>query len=252
MAAPYNPFYATSSSDQLGYNERAGSTAQITRNPYLYSGSARMPQQELAFTSPRVNPHGPLQTMPPVHPSATGLIQRLQQEEFERKDRLSNLSTHLEQEHAAADARREAFLTARVAHAHELGSSHRDWAMQSGYAASGYRTNRELPSAKSKMAHVTDVYGYGNVARGLDQAQITVEEDPNRRPRTPPLVRPGLTHEKELSARNVGKLSVSRRLPERERLRYHVPGYMGYVPNQKFIHGETYGRTTRRCVVEDV
>lgn len=184
--------------------------------------------------------------MPPIHPSST-IQHRLEEESLEHKHRLDSLTAEtLRQDHAAADARREAFLTARSEHAHELGS--RDWASQSGYATSGHRTSRQQPSAKSKMSHVTEVYGYGT-ARNLDQAQITVEEDPNARPRTPPLNRPGLTHEKELSARNVDKLSVSRRLPERERLRYHVPGYMGYVPHQKFVHGETYGRTTRRCVL---
>jgi len=69
------------------------------------------------------------------------------------------------------------------------------------------------------------------------------------RPRTPPLCRPGLTRDNEESKQNFGKYSTSRRLPERERLRYHVPGYMGFVKNIQFLHGDTYGRTTRKCIL---
>lgn len=70
-----------------------------------------------------------------------------------------------------------------------------------------------------------------------------------QRPRTPPLRRPGLTRDFQESQQNFGKYSTSRRLPERERLRYHVPGYMGFVKNIQFLHGDTYGKTTRKCIL---
>lgn len=69
------------------------------------------------------------------------------------------------------------------------------------------------------------------------------------RPRTPPLSRPGLARDFQESQQNFGKYSISRRLPDRERLRYHVPGYMGFVKNIQFLHGDTYGRTTRKCIL---
>jgi len=69
------------------------------------------------------------------------------------------------------------------------------------------------------------------------------------RPRTPPLRRPGLIPQFEESKQNFGKHSISRRLPERHYLRYHVPGYMGFVKNIQFLHGDTYGKTTRKCIL---
>lgn len=29
---------------------------------------------------------------------------------------------------------------------------------------------------------------------------------------------------------------------------YHIPGYQGFVRGEQFRHGETFGRTTRRCL----
>jgi hypothetical protein len=62
-------------------------------------------------------------------------------------------------------------------------------------------------------------------------------------------VKPRLSYEQENSAMNFGKNSVSRRLPEMERLRYHIPGYQGFVRRQQFHHGQTYGATTRTCIL---
>lgn len=73
----------------------------------------------------------------------------------------------------------------------------------------------------------------------------------DKRPRTPFIRRPGLTSDFKESQGNFGKFSVARRLPERERLRYHVPGYMGFVKNIQFLHGDTYGKTTRKCILQD-
>lgn len=50
------------------------------------------------------------------------------------------------------------------------------------------------------------------------------------------------------SASEYGKASISRRFPEKERLRYHIPGYMGHVSNQQNHHGSPYGPTTRKCI----
>lgn len=61
--------------------------------------------------------------------------------------------------------------------------------------------------------------------------------------------KPRLSFDQEQGAMNYGKGSVSRRLPETERLRYHVPGYMGFVRRQQFHHGQTYGATTRSCIL---
>jgi len=69
-------------------------------------------------------------------------------------------------------------------------------------------------------------------------------------PREPPSVnKPRLSYDQEQSAMACGKDSVSQRLPEVERLRYHIPGYMGFVRRQQFHHGQTYGATTRSCIL---
>lgn len=76
----------------------------------------------------------------------------------------------------------------------------------------------------------------------------TASEIEGRRPRTPPYKRPELTQEKIESKQHSCKESIARRLPEKERLRYHVPGYMGFVRTHQFRHGDTYGMTTRKCI----
>jgi len=53
------------------------------------------------------------------------------------------------------------------------------------------------------------------------------------------------------SASEYGKASISRRFPEKERLRYHIPGYMGHVSNQQNHHGSPYGPTTRKCIFKN-
>jgi hypothetical protein len=53
----------------------------------------------------------------------------------------------------------------------------------------------------------------------------------------------------ENKERYVDKESISRRLPEMSVLRYHIPGYMGYVRRQQFHHGKSYGATTRECIM---
>jgi len=64
-----------------------------------------------------------------------------------------------------------------------------------------------------------------------------------------PIFRPGLSEVMQANMNGTGKDSMCRRLPEKTRLQYHVPGYMGFVKNQQFLHGQTYGKTTRKCIV---
>lgn len=52
------------------------------------------------------------------------------------------------------------------------------------------------------------------------------------------------------SAMNAGKQSISRRLEDKLESRYHITGYMGFVPGQQYRHGDSYGRTTRICCFE--
>jgi hypothetical protein len=56
-----------------------------------------------------------------------------------------------------------------------------------------------------------------------------------------------LHHHRDAIERH-GKESMMRRLPVGEKLRYHIPGYMGYVPTEPFRYGESYGRTTHRSI----
>lgn len=53
------------------------------------------------------------------------------------------------------------------------------------------------------------------------------------------------------SASEFGKASICRRFPEKERLRYHITGYMGHVSNQQNHHGSPYGPTTRKCIFKE-
>lgn len=50
---------------------------------------------------------------------------------------------------------------------------------------------------------------------------------------------------------NYGKQSVSRRLPQQHELRYHVPGYMGFVRDMQYHHGRSYGKITRECIMKE-
>lgn len=104
------------------------------------------------------------------------------------------------------------------------------------------RSSAASPTQKAGAAMMSGQGGYEGY---LPKSYEVV----GRRPLTPPLRRPGLTRDFEESQKNFGKQSVSRRLPERERLRYHVPGYMGFVKNIQFLHGDTYGKTTRKCIL---
>jgi hypothetical protein len=62
--------------------------------------------------------------------------------------------------------------------------------------------------------------------------------------------RPGPEAHKVESAANSGKLSISRRLPEKTRLRYQLPGYCGWVRTIQFRHGDTFGRATRKALMD--
>jgi hypothetical protein len=62
---------------------------------------------------------------------------------------------------------------------------------------------------------------------------------------------PPMTATQQESASNFGKLSISRRLPEQSVRRYHVPGYMGFVRDQQYHHGRSYGRITRECLMKE-
>lgn len=68
------------------------------------------------------------------------------------------------------------------------------------------------------------------------------------RPRTPPTERPGLLHHHRAAIQLNGKESVSRRLNTGEHLRYHLPGYQGYVPTEQFRFSESFGKTTNRAI----
>jgi len=70
------------------------------------------------------------------------------------------------------------------------------------------------------------------------------------RPVTVTYQRPGLSYEKIQANLHNGKESISRRLPENTRLRYHLPGYMGFVRSLQFRHGSTYGKTTRKAICD--
>lgn len=48
---------------------------------------------------------------------------------------------------------------------------------------------------------------------------------------------------------NYGKESLSRRKRSGEQLRYHQPGYMGFVENIQFKHSRPFGPTTRECIM---
>lgn len=39
--------------------------------------------------------------------------------------------------------------------------------------------------------------------------------------------------------------NTSFRLPP---IRYHIPGYSGFVPGKQYRHADTYSKTTRKCV----
>lgn len=57
------------------------------------------------------------------------------------------------------------------------------------------------------------------------------------------------TEAQRQSKGNYGKYSISRRQPQGENLRSHLPGYMGQVREIQFKHGDTFGRTTRECIM---
>jgi hypothetical protein len=59
------------------------------------------------------------------------------------------------------------------------------------------------------------------------------------------------TSDKIAAANNYGKQSMSRRLQEQYQLRYHVPGYQGFVPSSQFKHGKSYGYHTRECIMQE-
>lgn len=61
----------------------------------------------------------------------------------------------------------------------------------------------------------------------------------------------GMTESQFESSQNFGKQSISRRLPEQHKLRYHVPGYMGFVRDMQYHHGRSYGKITRECIMKD-
>merc|ERR1719276_408549 len=47
-----------------------------------------------------------------------------------------------------------------------------------------------------------------------------------------------------------GKESVSKRKPIGSDLRYMIPNYMGFVQGQSFKVGQSYGKSTRECILD--
>lgn len=97
----------------------------------------------------------------------------------------------------------------------------------------------------------TDFYPKGfrlGYAKGRKTFAKTAEfcGDPIR----PPAINfPAPTYTEQQSRAGYGKTSTSQRMPEGHQRRYHVPGYMGFVGNIQHMHGNTYGRTTRECMM---
>lgn len=60
-----------------------------------------------------------------------------------------------------------------------------------------------------------------------------------------------MTRDQQASKNSYGKQSVSRRLPARTSLRYHIPGYMGHVADIQFKHGKNFGNHTRECIMTE-
>lgn len=112
------------------------------------------------------------------------------------------------------------------------------------YSTEGFPQHVSVPTKK-------EFYPQGfrlGYAKGRKTFQKTAQfmSDPQR----PPAINfPSQTYTQQQSSEGYGKRSVSQRMPAVYQRRYNVPGYMGFVKNIQHHHGNTYGRTTRECMM---
>jgi len=282
MAVANYPFYSTSYGETFGYNEREGNNLRHFRNRYLnesFRGSADLgptrfslartaPANELAATQAATANNTQAQTARQTR-SAAGFAATAaltSAPRSARADRSGYIGAPISRDFGAYRPAVEALsfsadpITSRPYYipppevapsapftgSYEFGATtgatafvptrHREGVAQS---IPSNRLTAALPTSKTYRLQPVEV----RPEPGYTSAE-------GRRPATPSYHKPTFTTEKIDSMGNYGKLSISRRLPEKERLRYHVPGYMGFVRQQQFRHGDTFGQTTRKCLTD--
>jgi hypothetical protein len=215
------PQYSTSSGDAHGYNERSGMSTNIYTN--RYEGANFRGAPTWGNTSTLQDPSKmATRGFPPASSQPTQAIPNF-----------------------AATRDVQAQVSAPLAPTQNLAQM-----------TSPYVRTQDLPRQNAGTRGIGDpVPGATYRAREADVSTRAIDTmGPMGRiddtPTGPPSAnKPRLSFDQEQSAMAYGKDSVSRRLPETERLRYHVPGYMGFVRRQQFHHGQTYGATTRTCIL---
>jgi len=271
MAVANLPFYSTSYGETFGYNEREGNNLSNFRNRYLnggYRGSADLGPTR--FNAARTAP------APASDLSATVPVNRPTFAATASLNVIPNTSRGVRQEGNGYTGHTVARDFGSYRPYEGISSSNVDPITTRPYyipppepaPSAPFSGSYEFGSTSGSNSFVPSRHS-GGVAQSIPSNRLTaapptsktyrlsaVEPRPQpaytnvegRRPATPPYKKPTLTQEKQESMANYGKLSISRRLPEGERLRYHVPGYMGFVRSVQFRHGDTFGVTTRKCL----
>jgi len=215
------PFYSTAYGDTFGYNERAGNNVTDFRNRYQntgYRGSIGLgPSQRCSssdtFQSITEGSTEPLAATLPIQ---------------------YNYPPPAPYHLPTVDSSRSTNFPSENRHQGDVFQN------QEEYASSSFRPR--FPTTTQSLSQSQSI--------PQSRSRYSRPKSPERRPPTPPYNLPGLTYDKVQSMQNFGKQSISRRLPSKTRLRYHVPGYMGFVHTIQYRHGDTFGRTTRKCLLD--
>lgn len=215
------PQYSTASGDAHGYNERSGMSTAMYSNRYENGSFRGAPTWGIqARDNTNLKPSGRLATggFPSISPTRTAALPNF----AATRDVTVQVSSPPRADPASAFSPK-----------HEISRNvnvPRPRALE-GQPGASFRSSQADVSIRS----IDSVGPMGDILN---------------LPREPPTAnKPRLSFDQEQSAMSNSKDSISQRLPEVERLRYHVPGYMGFVRRQQFHHGQTYGATTRSCIL---
>jgi hypothetical protein len=211
------PQYSTSSGDAHGYNERSGMSSNIYSSRYEGASYRGAP----TWGNTNLKPVSRLATggFPPQQTNTAPAIPNF----------AATKDVPISQPEPIPASRSIGELTSPTVRFDQTANS-----------TSNFSSSRPAASFRSRAADVStrDIDAIGPMGN------ISVSQGGPRSAN-----KPRLSYDQEQSAMNVGKDSISRRLPEVERLRYHVPGYMGHVRRSQFHHGQTFGATTRSCIL---
>lgn len=268
---PFYPFFSTTYSDTFGYNEREGLNPHTFRNRYMnaeYQGSLN--SGPTRFAAPY---HGP-PSIVGEESMMSGRKESMNEEAAVSFPPTSSTSTRTAPRQL--DPIRSAPLPSSFSHSARSWQPHYDQTFPP--SSTSFSSSQPVPFSSSSRSHATPYppprpstpaqsipfsrlhasTRYDIVNKEIELAMNTMNSRGGLR--APGLSKPfndyevsynkpGPTFDKSESARHCGSLSITRRLPEGERLRYHVPGYMGFVRSVQFRHGDTYGKTTRKAIL---